>query len=153
MTVLEPIEIAEEVKRRKPHRTRTQTFVLVVAVVVLNALGNLLLTWGLRHVADSLGLNPVHYLRAMINPFVAAGIGMLILWLLTRMTLMSWADLSFVLPVTSIGYVFATLLGYFVLHEQVSVERWIGTLLIFAGAVLVGITTHHHTETRGAKLR
>ena len=128
-----------------------QTFLLVVAVVLLNAFGNLLLTWGLRHVADSLGLNPVHYLRAMINPFVAAGIAMLILWLLTRMTLMSWADLSFVLPVTSIGYVFATLLGFLVLHEDVSIERWIGTLLIFAGAVLVGATAHHHTKPPGVE--
>ena len=83
-----------------------------LAVILLNAIGNLSLTWGMRHIAETMGLNPVDYVRAMINPFVAGGIGLLILWLLTRMALMSWADLSFVLPVTSIGYVLVAFLGH-----------------------------------------
>jgi uncharacterized membrane protein len=77
----------------------------------------------------------------MINPFIAVGIALLVLWLLTRMTLMSWADLSFVLPVTSTGYLLAAFLGRIFLHETVSGERWLGTILIFIGAMLVGMTT------------
>ena len=53
-----------------------------------------------------MGLNPFRlHSRYGESRFVAGGIGLLILWLLTRMALISWADLSFVLPVTSIGYV------------------------------------------------
>ena len=127
------------------HRTRMQTLLLSVTVIVLNGLGNLSLTWGLRHAVDPLGLHPLRYLRAMIDPFVAIGIALLILWLLTRMALMSWADLTFVLPVTSIGYVLSAVLGCVFLHEVVSIERWAGTFLIFVGAMLVGATTHHRT--------
>ncbi len=123
-------------------RSRIQTLLLALAVILLNAIGNLSLTWGMRHIAETMGLNPVDYVRAMINPFVAGGIGLLILWLLTRMALMSWADLSFVLPVTSIGYVLVAFLGHVLLHEPVSFQRWLGTLLIFVGALLVGATTH-----------
>lgn len=127
-------------------RTRFRTFLLVAAVVLLNAFGDLSLTWGLRHIPQTLAANPLHYVEAMLNPFVAAGIIMLIFWLLTRMALMSWADLSFVLPVTSIGYVLVALLGRFFLHEHVSKERWIGILLILGGAILVGSSNHERTS-------
>jgi uncharacterized membrane protein len=128
-------------------RTRSTTFLVVTAVILLNVFGNLTLTWGLRHVPERLGLHPIDYIRAMLNPFVAAGIGLLILWLLTRMALMSWADLSFVLPVTAVGYVLNEFLARIVLHEQISAARWVGTLLIFGGALLVGTTTHRDTAS------
>ncbi len=90
-------------------------------------------------------MNPALYLRAMLNPFVAIGIAALILALLTRMALFSLADLSFVLPVTAIGYVIAVFLGKVFLHETVTGQRWLGTLLIFAGAALVGSTSRNTT--------
>jgi uncharacterized membrane protein len=84
----------------------------------------------------------------MLNPFVATGIIALILSLLTRMALFSLADLSFVLPVTAIGYVMAVFLGKVLLHETVTPQRWTGTLLIFGGALLVGSTSHNTTSSR-----
>ena len=51
---------------------------------------------------------------------VLLGVSLLILWLLSRMALMSWADLSFVLPITSIGYVLSALVGKFFLAENIS---------------------------------
>jgi len=76
----------------------------------------------------------------MLNPFVAVGISMLILALLTRLALLSLADLSFVLPLTATGYILSALLGKMFLNEQVSLNQWLGTLLIFLGVVLVGTT-------------
>lgn len=140
------VETVVQPERASFKRTRFRTFLLVTAVVLLNAFGDLSLTWGLRHIPQTLAANPLHYIEAMLNPFVAAGITMLILWLLTRMALMSWADLSFVLPVTSIGYVVVALLGRFLLHEHVSGERWLGILLILCGAILVGSSSHERTS-------
>lgn len=93
----------------------------------------------MRH-TDIVGVNPVDYLRAMLNPFVAFGIVLLVFWLLTRMALLSWADLSFVVPITSVGYIFSAILGVWFLAEVVSPVHWLGTLLIFAGTTLVGST-------------
>ncbi len=106
----------------------------------LNAFGNLSLAWGMRHTDASVGLNPLDYLQALLNPFVALGTLVLIFWLLTRMTLLSWADLSFVVPMTSIGYVMSAVLGVLFLSEVVTPVHWLGTLLIFAGTLLVGST-------------
>jgi len=114
----------------------------VTLVTLLNCFGNLSLAWGMKHVTFRVGLDPTGYVRAMVNPFVALGIGLLILWLLTRMALLSWADLSFVLPVTAVGYFLAAVVGHVFLHETITNAQWMGTLLIFAGTAIVGSSGH-----------
>ena len=124
---------------------RFRTYSLLGLFVFLRPLGNLSLAWGTKHFPQVLSLNPVVYLRAMVDPFVALGIAMLILALLTRMALLSLADLSFVLPVTAVGYVLATLFGQVFLHENVHAQQWIGSALIFMGTGLVGATPQNTT--------
>ncbi|MBV9611248.1 MAG: hypothetical protein JO091_02195 [Acidobacteriaceae bacterium] len=94
----------------------------------------------MRHISEAVALDPLGYVRAMFNPFVALGIALLILWLLTRMALLSWADLSFVLPMTGIGYILTAFLGKFFLNETITAGHWFGTVLIAAGTALVGST-------------
>jgi uncharacterized membrane protein len=65
------------------------------------------------------------------------------------MALLSWADLSYVLPVTSVGYVLVAVIGRVFLHESISVTRWAGIVLIMAGVALVSggsapSTVHRH---------
>ena len=94
----------------------------------------------MTHAAMRVGVDPVGYMRVMLNPYVALGISLLVMWLLTRMVLLSWADLSFVLPVSGVGYFLAAVLGAVFLHEVIGPLQWLGTLLIFAGTVVVGTT-------------
>ena len=42
------------------------------------------------------------------------------------MTALSWADLTYVLPATSLGYVLLALIAKFFLHEQVSTTALAG---------------------------
>jgi uncharacterized membrane protein len=120
--------------------TRARTLGLALLVILLNASGNLSLTLGMKSVPEVMSANPFGYVRAMLQPQVAVGIVLLILWMLTRMALLSWADLSFVLPVTAVGYILAAVLGHFFLGETVSLTNWIGTFLIFFGTAFVGAT-------------
>jgi drug/metabolite transporter (DMT)-like permease len=89
--------------------------------------------------------SPAGYIQVLFNPWVAAGVGLLLLWMLSQMLLLSWADLSFVLPVTAIGYVLTAIAGRVFLGEQISPARWAGVLLIMAGVALVGRTAHNTT--------
>jgi uncharacterized membrane protein len=57
------------------------------------------------------------------------------------MALMSWADLSYILPITSVGYILTALVGKYILGEHISGARWCGTLLIFGGMVVVSRTS------------
>ena len=88
----------------------------------------------------SLGMKQAtgNLLSALLQPWVLAGIALLVFWTLVRMALLSWADLSYVLPMTAVGYVLNALLGRFFLGEVVTSDRWLGTLLIVGGAALVG---------------
>jgi drug/metabolite transporter (DMT)-like permease len=118
-------------------RRAFRAYRLLALFLVLRPLGNVCLAWGMKHFTQVLSVNPFVYLRAMLNPFVALGIAALILGLLTRMALLSLADLSFVLPLTATGYIVSTLLGRFFLSEQVTSGAWLGTVLIFFGTALV----------------
>src|SRR5271157_4841482 len=129
--------------QRRSFSVVLKTYILLLLFLALKALGNSSMAWGMKQVPETMSINPALYLRAMLNPFVAIGIAALILALLTRMALLSLADLSFVLPVTAIGYVVAVFLGQRFLHETVTHQRWLGTVLILAGASLVGSTAQN----------
>ena len=127
-------------------RLRWKTRAFAAIVILSNAFGNLSLTWGLRQGAE-LTASPISFLRAIFSPWVSLGICLLIAWMISRMLLLSWADLSYVLPVTAFGYVLNALLGRLFLGENVTPERWTGILLIVAGIILVGLGNPHTGES------
>jgi drug/metabolite transporter (DMT)-like permease len=86
-------------------------------------------------------------LIAVANPWVALGILFLLGFFVAYLTALSWADLTFVLPASSLGYVLLALLAKYFLHEQITIWRWMGILLISAGVGFVTqgpVLTHHH---------
>jgi len=122
-----------------------KTKLLTLFVVATNVLGNVSMAWGMKHQNAELGLSPLAYVRLIFSPWVLLGTMLLILWLLSRMTLLGWADLSYVLPVTAIGYVLTAVSGKYFLGEEISYQGWAGTGLIVAGIVLVGMTQPNTT--------
>ena len=108
-------------------RLELKTHLFTFIVIATNVVGNFALSWGLKH-------GPLY------SPYVLLGVSLLIVWFLSRMALLSWADLSYVLPVTSIGYVLTAFVGKYFLDEHIDSGRWLGTFLITCGTVLVGTT-------------
>jgi uncharacterized membrane protein len=144
-TIEAPLAPLEATARRLVLKTR----ILTVIVVLTQVFGDYFLSRGLHQVGSLVGKPPVAFILSFLNPWVALGVSLLILWLFSHMVLLSWADLSYVLPVTSIGYVLIALTGRFFLHESVSVMRWCGVVLIVAGVIVVGRTapSTHKPET------
>jgi drug/metabolite transporter (DMT)-like permease len=70
----------------------------------------------------------------------------LIGFMVSYMTVLSWADYSYVMPAGAFGYAVLTLLAVVFLHESVSPRRWIGVVLICVGVLLVGQTKPRTTE-------
>jgi uncharacterized membrane protein len=126
---------------------------LTIFVVITNVVGNLAMSWGMKHQNTDLGLSPLPYIKLIFSPWVLLGTTLLIFWLLSRMTLLGWADLSYVLPVTSIGYVLNAVLGKIVFGEEISWQRWAGTAAIVIGIVLVGMTAANPTPNSEAPSR
>lgn len=108
----------------------------------------------LAHGMKQTGSIDVHHLHTVIfavtNPWVAIGILFLLAFFASYMNALSWADLTYVLPATSLGYVLLALVARFLLHEQVSAMRWMGIALISGGVSFVAggpaLTSHPDAE-------
>jgi drug/metabolite transporter (DMT)-like permease len=111
---------------------------LVLAVVTLaSAFGDTALAVGMKRLGPVPISHPDALLAALKTPWVLLGILLLLVWIACYMTALSWADLTFVLPATSLAYVAVALLSRFWLHEQISAWRWLGIGLITAGVGFV----------------
>ncbi len=108
-------------------------YLVLLAVMCFGSIGDALLKRGM----DSFGPvdlhHPWHVIAALGNPWVLLGICCLTAFFSSYLTALSWADLSYVLPATALGYVLVTLFGKYFLHENVSPLRWLGVLLISCG--------------------
>jgi len=122
-------------------RLRLKTRLAVPVVVLSGVCGNFFLKRGMP---PSIHF-PFGFITVLFRPYAALGVALLICWLLSRMALLSWAALSFVVPVTSIGYALTALAGRVFLHEAVDWKHWAGIALIVAGVTLVGLFTPAHT--------
>ncbi|HTW45650.1 MAG TPA: EamA family transporter [Acidobacteriaceae bacterium] len=111
---------------------------LVLGVVAVTApLGDTLLSIGMTRV----GPVSLHHLSELIyaigTPQILLGIALLICFFSSYLASLSWADLTFVLPASSIGNVIVALLARFWKHEHISPMRWLGILLITAAVGFV----------------
>ncbi|HLJ13660.1 MAG TPA: hypothetical protein VKV15_04130 [Bryobacteraceae bacterium] len=129
-------------------RIRLKTLIFLLITIFSNCVGDLSLKWGMGHQRQHFSFTPRVFLQTLFSPWVLIGVVLLIVWLLSRMALLSWADLSYVLPLTSLGYVLTAILGRFFLYERVSWSRWSGTLLIVAGTAMVGLMTRPNTTAQ-----
>ena len=127
-------------------------YLVLAGVTVFAAAGDSMLSHGMKQTGNI----SLHHLQgiilALLNPWVAVGILLLLAFFAAYMNALSWADLTYVLPATSLGYVLLALVAKFALHEQVSPLRWLGIALISGGVGFVAggpaLTSHEHSESR-----
>jgi uncharacterized membrane protein len=112
-------------------------YLVLAGVTVCGAIGDSLLSYGMKQVGSiSLEHWPTVML-AILNAWVALGILFLLGFFATYTAALSWADLTYVLPATSLGYVLLAIVARIWLHEQISPTRWLGILLISLGVGFV----------------
>jgi drug/metabolite transporter (DMT)-like permease len=121
-----------------------KTCVLVILVAVFSAVGNVLLSKGMRQIGEmqdwSASTLAVYFVTTFTSVWIWLGIGSLLLFFVSYLLVLSWADYSFVTPAAAAGYALVPLLGHFLLGEVVTSVRWVGVAFICMGVVLVGRT-------------
>ena len=133
--------------------------ILVLAFAALAAaVGEALLSYGMRglDLSSDFGRRwPELFLAVVKNAYVALGVLFLAVFFFLYLATLSWADLSFAMPITALSYVFAAVLAKVFLGEEVSWKRWVGTLLILLGITLVAMDKSRTPglEKPGAELR
>src|SRR6267154_285806 len=130
-------------------RLRIKTLVMILAMVVCANVGDLLLKRGMTQIG-AVEISPAGLWRALLLTITSGtiwiGIFFLMGFMLSYMTVLIWADYSYVMPAGAFGYALLTLLAVVFLHETVSPRRWMGVILICVGVLLVGQTRPRTTE-------
>jgi drug/metabolite transporter (DMT)-like permease len=112
------------------HTLTAQQYLILLCISLTASIGDTFLSHGMSQVGQ---VDPHHLgllLHALTNGWVIAGIVLLIGFFACYMTALSWADLTFVMPATALGYVVVALLSHFWLHEHLSLSRCAGIVLI-----------------------
>lgn len=127
-------------------------YLVLVAILIFGPLGDVFLKRGMSQVGAVTAAHWTQVISAVFTPWVAVGICFLLVFFAAYLHALSWADLTYVLPATSLGYVVVALLSTWLLHEQVNLMRWLGILLVSlaVGFVTRGpeVTPRKHKEPR-----
>jgi drug/metabolite transporter (DMT)-like permease len=103
-----------------------------------------LLGKGMRGIGEiqhlSVSTLAVYFLRTLTSVWIWLGIGSLLLFFVSYLLVLSWADYSYVQPATATGYALAPLLAHLLLGEVVTGARWVGVAIICLGVALIGRT-------------
>lgn len=124
-------------------------YLVLAGVAVFASIGDSMLSRGMKDIGQVSFSRLSDLILAVRDPWIVGGILFLLAFFAAYMTALSWADLTYVLPATSIGYVLLALIAKFVLHEHITMLRWLGILLIAIGVSFVASgpeLTRSHTK-------
>ena len=127
-------------------------YLVLAGITIFSTLGDSLLARGMKELGGVSLHNISGLLLAILNPWVTVGILLLLAFFASYMSALSWADLTYVLPATSLGYVLVALIARVAFHEEISATRWLGIALIAAGVGFVAagpsLTPARHEHSR-----
>ncbi|HYE75352.1 MAG TPA: hypothetical protein VEF04_18555, partial [Blastocatellia bacterium] len=136
---------------RSSHQTSMKTLVVLFFAILAQTLGDVLLTKGMKSVGEvnTLVLSELFAIgwQVFTNPIIWLGIGLLFVFFVLYLTALTWADLSYVLPVTAFGYTLNAVMAKYLLGEHISLLRWVGTLVICIGVAVVSRTEQKTTNS------
>jgi drug/metabolite transporter (DMT)-like permease len=97
----------------------------------------------MKRIGEVHDFSPWSLLRVMAGAFSSGtmwtGIALMTLSFFALLALLSWRNVSFVVPATALNYALGALGGRYLLGERVSRMRWLGVALVCLGVVFVCI--------------
>lgn len=119
--------------------------IAIAAMVFAASAGDLLLAAGMKQVGAVTTLHVRSLLRlirrALTNPFIGLGVVCMAADFFLFIALLSWADLSLIMPMTALSYPLSALGSYYFLRESLTVGRLAGTGLIGVGVAFVSLSS------------
>jgi drug/metabolite transporter (DMT)-like permease len=116
-------------------------FVLFVMIIVVGTAGELCLGRAMKETGELERFRPGAAAkllwRALQVKWIWIGVTMMALAFFSLLLLLSFEEVSFVVPVTALSCLFGALGGAFFLHERVDRQRWIGIGMVCIGVTLV----------------
>ena len=124
-----------------------RTIMVLIVGLGLESVGNVLLSKGMKQVGEVTSFTiPALWnvlLRGATNPTVIAGVAFDALFFVCLLIALSITEVSIVMPLTAVGYLTTAMTAKILLHEDVTGMRWLGTVIIVAGCIIVGKSGGH----------
>jgi drug/metabolite transporter (DMT)-like permease len=118
-----------------------RTFLFLAIVVLSGTGGDIAVTHAMKRIGEVKRFSPRALLRllwrVLQSGWIWLGIALMTVAFFSLLALLSWADVSFVVPATAANYIVGAVGAKFLLKERVSRTRWAGLLLVAAGVALV----------------
>ncbi|HWF19920.1 MAG TPA: EamA family transporter [Verrucomicrobiae bacterium] len=128
----------------------TKLLIILLIGLLFEAVGVVYLNKGLKQIGEVQKVTASEVMRIVkagaTNPNILLGVLFEAIFFGTLLVLMSKGTVSFIWPLTSLGFVLTTIAAKFILHEEVSWLRWCGVLLIMLGA---GVITYTEKSAEG----
>lgn len=129
-----------------------KTVIFLAVMILFGSFSAVFMRQGMEHVhLLAHWWNPKILLQLIVvmltKPALWLGIGTRIISALAFIFMLSWADYSFVNPASSISYAITVLMGWLMLGEAVPTGRWIGSIIIGVGVLLIGRTPTRTTPS------
>jgi drug/metabolite transporter (DMT)-like permease len=114
-----------------------KTWLGVIVLAFADSAGDVSLAMGMRRIGK-FELFPIkktirQVYQILTNPSIILGVFCQATAFFSFISLLSWADISFVRPATALTYVFSLLASKYILHEKIRLGRLIGIILIAIG--------------------
>ena len=120
-----------------------KTAILIALIVFATSAGDVFMARGLKQVGEISTLRPARLLRlgqrVVTNRNFLLGLFSMAVSFGAFLTVLSLTDMSYVVPATSLSFVVSTLGAKLVLKETISSSRWMGTLLVGLGILLISL--------------
>jgi drug/metabolite transporter (DMT)-like permease len=118
-----------------------RTFLFLAIVVLAGTGGELAATHAMKRIGEVKDFAPRAVLGVLRRAFrlgwMWLGIALMTLAFFSLLALLSWADVSFVVPITALSYVVGALGAKLLLGEHLGPMRWAGILLVATGVAIV----------------
>lgn len=114
-----------------------KTVVIIVIATLCAAVGEAFIAKGMKQMGDASMLGFWKSIPHFANPWVIAGVVLTTVFFVLFSWSLSWADLSYVQPLTALSFVFGVLIARLWLGETVHWWRWLGVAVIIVGVSLV----------------
>jgi drug/metabolite transporter (DMT)-like permease len=126
-----------------------KTFLVAFLAALSAAIGEALLSYAMKRGGPVDMAQFSHWANLVMsvvrNSYIFIGVVFLAVYFFLYLIALSWADLSFVLPLTAVSYIFAAILARIFLKEDVTWLRWMGTLVIIVGITLIALDGRQRT--------
>jgi drug/metabolite transporter (DMT)-like permease len=120
----------------------SKSWLAILIIAIADASGDVLLALGMKQAGrverssrrDAIALMR----RVIVNPAIMGGILCQTIAFTSFITVLSWADISFVRPGTALTYIFSLIGAKYLLKETITREKLMGIILVG-----LGIAIHH----------